>query len=148
MRSIREAGFVPKNVREAESLCCSSHLLLRLRDQSCWRWRLLPSAPQSASVLLVQTHPTVERKIQRAPPPPSLQSFSNDRDTEELLWISLSVYFRFKPWRGGSFSPRLASSLPVSVLCCPRLLGRLAQLYLLLDGARRVVDERVDETCH
>lgn len=28
------------------------------------------------------------------------------------------------------------------------LLGRLAQLYLLLDGTSRVVDERVDQTGH
>lgn len=55
-----------------------------------------------------------------------------------------------------SFSPRLAARF--SPLGAQRLglcghwgapsLGRLAQLYLLLDGARRVVDERVDETGH
>lgn len=53
-----------------------------------------------------------------------------------------------------SINPSALSLCPCLGLCCTvggqqgALLGRLAQLYLLLDDPSRVVDERVDQTGH
>lgn len=64
---------------------------------------------------------------------------------------SLRLCVCFSHWDG--VTADFSLSLSVSVRVAPggqrvALLGRFAQLYLLLDGPSRVVDERVDQTGH
>lgn len=98
---------------------------------------------------------TVERKIQRGSSPAFVHSEKTDGGAESTAAVRPPRPPRPPDRRLPLSVPLLSVSVSWSVLHrweakqgggAP--LGRLAQLYLLLDDTSRVVDERVDQASH
>lgn len=123
------------------------------------------SSSDSDSVLLA-SNLAVERKIPKKKRPKSsspvfVHNEKRDRGIKNLADLKpLCLSFSLTEDSSLCLSLFFLSLCPCLGLCCTvggqaggrggegALLGRLAQLYLLLDDPSRVVDERVDQTGH